>query len=345
MKVLFFGLGSIGQRHLRNVTKILDSKVEIHSYRVRGYKYKLNTDSSIDPSGDIERDYKIVTHTNINLAISAKPDIAFITNPSNLHIPIALELAKNGINIFIEKPISSTLDGIDELIEICHQKNITCMIGYNYRFHPGVIYAKDLLDKNMLGNILHVQAEIGEYLPGWHKYQDFREMYASRKDQGGGVILSQIHEMDLLYWFFGMPTSVYALGGSLSNLNLDVEDTSVALMNFAKENKIFPAVLTQDFIQNPSTRTIKIVGDKGSIRLNLISNNLQYFNEKGIEIKHLDFSGFERNDMYVNQMNSFLDSVRNHVPAAITPSIGKKSLEIALGIKTSIQNKSIYYFN
>ena len=69
-----------------------------------------------------------------------------------------------------------------------------------------------------LGNLLAVRATIGEYLPNWHPYEDYRQMYASRADLGGGVILSQIHEFDYLYSLFGVPRRVYALGGQWSDL-------------------------------------------------------------------------------------------------------------------------------
>ena len=55
-------------------------------------------------------------------------------------------------------------------------------------------------------------------------------MYASRPDLGGGVILSQIHEMDLIYWLFGLPERVFALGGQLSRLEIEVEDTASTLL-------------------------------------------------------------------------------------------------------------------
>ena len=75
-----------------------------------------------------------------------------------------------------------------------------------------------------------VRIEVGEYLPGWHTYEDYRQMYASRADLGGGVILSQIHELDYLYWLFGLPKRVFALGGHLTRLEVDVEDIASILL-------------------------------------------------------------------------------------------------------------------
>ena len=98
------------------------------------------------------------------------------------------------------------------------------------RFHPCLQRLHELVQEKKVGRILSVRAEIGEYLPGWHTYEDYRQMYASRQDLGGGVILSQIHELDYLYWLFGLPRSVYALGGHLSRLEIDVEDTADILM-------------------------------------------------------------------------------------------------------------------
>ena len=110
---------------------------------------------------------------------------------------------------------------------------------------------KVLIDAKFFGNILSVQAEIGEYLPNWHRYEDYRQMYAAREDLGGGVILSQIHEMDLIYWFFGLPENDLLPGGKLSKLEIDVEDTASSLMQYEGSFGRFPITFHQDFLQRP----------------------------------------------------------------------------------------------
>ncbi len=98
---------------------------------------------------------------------------------------------------------------MDELVRLVENNNLQAVIGYQMRFHPCVKRLAELVREKTVGRTLSVRAEIGEYMPGWHTYEDYRQMYASRQDLGGGVILSQIHEFDYLYWLFGLPRSIY----------------------------------------------------------------------------------------------------------------------------------------
>ena len=106
------------------------------------------------------------------------------------------------------------------------------MVGYQLRFHPCLLALQRALHENSLGHLLSVRAHVGEYLPGWHPYEDYRQMYASRSDLGGGVLVTQIHEFDYLYALFGLPRRVFAIGGHWSHLEIDVEDVASTLMEF-----------------------------------------------------------------------------------------------------------------
>jgi len=347
-KVLFCGLGGIGQRHLRNLIDLYSDNIEIHAFRVRRNNLKLKDDLTIDTDGNLEKDFNIIVHNQIESAILEKPDIAFITNPSSLHINVAIKLASSNVHLFIEKPLSDKLEGIDQLVKIVNFNKLICMIGYNYRFHPGLIYIKKLIDANSIGNIINAQMEVGEYLPGWHKYENFREMYASRKDLGGGVILSQIHELDIIYWFFGLPIEVFTIGGSLSNLGLDVEDSVISIFKCKSKENTFPLSLTQDYIQNPASRKMKFVGDKGLITFDLITNKLNVYDEKGELINTEGFVGFTRNDMFRNQIQTFFKAINHEAEIPVSLEDGVISLIMALAQKHSMFSNSIVsfkYFN
>ena len=206
MKVLFCGLGSIGQRHLRNLRQLLGDELQVHAYRVRGQRIKLK-EGGVEEGADLERDYGVVVHESLAQALASNPDAAFICNPNSLHIPVALACAHAGVAIFMEKPLASELEGIAELDALVREKNLLFHVGYNYRFHPGLQRIKTLVDEGFFGRLLTARGEIGEHLPDWHRYEDYRQMYASRAVQGGGVIRSQIHEMDLICWLFGLPAT------------------------------------------------------------------------------------------------------------------------------------------
>ena len=105
------------------------------------------------------------------------------------------------------------------------------MVGFQLRYSPVILKIKEILDSGILGKLLSIRSEVCEYMPWFHKYEDYREIYASKESLGGGVVLTQIHEIDFLIHLFGMPKSLYAIGGKRSKLEIDVEDNVDVLMD------------------------------------------------------------------------------------------------------------------
>ena len=337
MKILFCGLGGIGQRHLRNLRQLLGDELQVHAYRVRGQRIKLRDNLTVDEGADLERDYAIVVHHDLAAALAEKPAAAFICNPNSLHVPVALECVRAGVPVFMEKPLASDLAGIDQLLAEVEQRRLPFHVGYNFRFHPGLQRLKALLDDGFFGRLLSVRSEIGEYLPNWHRYEDYRQMYAARADQGGGVILSQIHEMDLIYWFFGLPRSIVTHGGQLSHLELDVEDTASSLMRCDGAMGSFPILLHQDYLQRPPVRCFKIVGDAGYAEIDLLANRLRVYGAEGELSEENDFPGFVRNDMFLAQARHFLDCVNGSATPQVSLHDGLQSLRLALAALRSLK--------
>ncbi|GGC99269.1 Gfo/Idh/MocA family protein [Halopseudomonas salina] len=337
MKILFCGLGGIGQRHLRNLRLLLGDALEVHAYRVRGQRIKLLDNLTIDEGADLEKDYAIQVHHELAEALAQQPAAVFICNPNALHVPVALECVRAGVPVFMEKPLASDLTDVDQLLAEVEKRKLLFHVGYNFRFHPGLQRLKTLLEKGFFGRLVSVRSEIGEYLPNWHRYEDYRQMYAARADQGGGVILSQIHEMDLIYWYFGLPRSLVCHGGHLSGLEIDVEDTASSLMRFEGDNGCFPLMLHQDFVQRPPSRRFKIVGDAGCAEMDLIANCLYVYDEVGELCEQNDFAGFNRNDMFLAQARHFLDCLTNGTKPVVDITEGVQSLRMALAARRSLR--------
>ncbi len=156
-----------------------------------------------------------------------------------------------------------------------------------------------------------MRAEVGEYLPGWHTYEDYRQMYASRQDLGGGVILSQIHELDYLYWLFGLPAQhLYALGGHLSSLEIDVEDTADILMECVLDGHPLPVSLHQDYIQRPPSRFCEVFGDAGKILVDIRALSVDVFDGQGNQVEASSYEGFQRNQLFLDELKCFLDGLQ-----------------------------------
>ena len=294
LKILIVGYGSIGKRHTDNLLNI--GKLEIIVYSKNKESFKL-----------VKKGVKICT--SFKDALKEKPDISIICNETSFHVDTAIKLAKINSHLFIEKPLSHSLVNLTKLLKIVKRKKLITMVGCNMRFHDGIKSIKKLLDKNELGQIFSVTAENGSYMPDWHPGEDYRISYASNKKMGGGVVLTQIHEIDYLFWFFGKVSNVLSISDKLSDLQLDVEDFSSSILKF-KNNIV--AEIHLDYYQKPSVRKCKIIGRKGKIIWNYENNHLQIFKNstKKLSTKLID-KKFDRNKMYVEELKYFLNCVNN----------------------------------
>ncbi len=341
-KVLFVGLGSAGQRHLRNLRRLYNTDVEVLAYRVRKRQTVFNDRMQIQEGKILDTEYQIRVVDRYEDALLEKPDIVFITNQNSKHMEYALKAAKAGCHLFIEKPISNTLAGIEELSDIVKEKNRIVYVGYQNRLHPCIKEAKEVLESGRLGKIYMVYSELGEYLPGMHPWEDYRKMHESNKGLGGGVVICQLHELDYLYYLFGMPREVYCIGGKRSSLEIDVEDSGTALCRYLDGNAEFAVNIHLDFLQKPPTRHCKIAGEFGRMEFDLISNEYKLYLTDG-SIEEKKYEDFERNDMFLEELKIFLDAVNDHKISPLDLAEGKKSMEFALKLKESMNTGKIVH--
>lgn len=336
MKVLVVGLGGIGQRHTRNLRALFGDALEIIAYRVRQQTHVVTPTMGADRERNVEDTYSIRSFSALDDALAEKPDVTFVCNPSSLHLPVALHCVQAGCDVFVEKPLSHSLNGIQELISAAEERKRIVMVGYQMRFHPCLRRLGEIVHSGVLGNLLAVRATIGEYLPGWHPYEDYRQMYAARADQGGGVVLSQIHEFDYLYSLFGLPRVVFAIGGHWSELEIDVEDTASILMECHIAGRSLPVHLHQDYLQSPPSRQCEVIGDHGRVLMDVHAKTVTLFTRGVADPQVYTFPDFERNQLFLDQTNHFLECVKTRSRPVVDLRDGLQSLLMALAVKESI---------
>jgi len=336
MKALIVGLGGIGQRHTRNLRALLGDSIEIIAYRTRRLSLVVTPTMAADHDRDVEQVYNIRSFDNLDDAVAERPDIAFICNPSSLHVLVARTCLLAGVDIFLEKPLSDSLDGVEELVALAAAHKRIAMVGYQLRFHPCVQRLQQIVASGELGALLGVRATIGEYLPNWHPYEDYRQMYASRADLGGGVVLTQIHELDFLYSIFGVPSRVYAVGGHWSDLEVDVEDTASALLEVPYDGRSLPIQLHQDYLQSPANRQTEVIGDHGRAVMDLHAQTVSLFRRNVPQPEVFRVNNFDRNKLFLDQTRHFLDCVRTRSKPVVDLRDGIQSMKMALAIKQSI---------
>lgn len=319
MKFLIVGMGSIGRRHLRNLISCGERDFIL-----------LRTRRSTLPDDELTQ---YITETNLENALAHEPDAVIVSNPTSLHLEVAIPTALAGCHLFLEKPISNSIDRIEELYQSVDIGGSNVLVGYQYRYHPGLQKVKEILTDGKIGRPISVRAHWGEYLPSWHPWEDYQQSYSARADLGGGVILTLSHPLDYLRWLVGEVEALWAFSGKLGDLDLEVEDTAEIGLRFS--DGVYGS-LHLSYNQKPTTHRLEVVGTAGTIRWdNSTGISSLYTSEVGDWQNTPAPEGFERNDLFLAQMRHFLAVVRGEQEPACTLEDGVKALELALAAKKS----------
>lgn len=288
-KIIIIGFGSIGRRHYQNLKQL-------------GY-----TNIWIYDSEKKVRDRAPKKILNLTVNALTPFTIAFICSPNHLHIRHALVCARAGCHLFIEKPLSHSLKDIKKLQTLCRQKRLIHMVACNMRFHPCLRLMKDYLMKKKLGAIYSIAHEFGYYLPFWRPKQNYRTNYAAKRLTGGGIILDDIHEFDLLFWLndFSPVIESSFIYGHVSNLQIKTEDTCVASFKF--KNNVIGSVRC-DYLQKHYARSCKIIGEHGSLTWDFNDNRVLLGDLKGVRELYA-VKNYETNSMYLDEVKYFLTCV------------------------------------
>ena len=320
------GCGSIGKRHIRNLLAL--SVRNILAY-----------DSNPVRSYEVREEFGVETLNNLESAWEQNPYGAFITTPTSLHIPIAIQAAEYGCHLFIEKPLSHTFEGVKKLLALIEEKQLISLVGCNMRFHPGLQKVKELIEEKTLGNMVAARVESGQYLPDWHPMEDYRKNYSARRDLGGGIILDAIHELDYIRWLLGEVRSVSCFAGKLSHLEIETEDTAEIILRFS--NGAIGEVHV-DYVQRAYSRTSQFIGDEGTIRWDYSQGTVRYYSSASD--RWMEFENpkdWVANQMYVDELSHFLCCLEGRVQPEQDVSEGAKVLAVALAAKSSAQFERI----
>jgi predicted dehydrogenase len=311
-KILFTGLGSIGERHLR-LLQNHDDPMEFHAYRSGGI------DEAAFPD--------VVQHASLTDALAMDPDIAFITNPTSLHVETATVCAEAGCHLFIEKPLSHTLDGVDELIATVSNNGLLTYVACVLRFHPVLQRISTLLTNDTIGEVYSFRVYSGSYLPDWRPEQDYRTSYSADPEMGGGVVMDLIHEIDYSYWLFGDLMTVRSWVGQVSSLDIESEDLAETIV---ETEAGVVGQIHLDYYRSDPRRTIEISGESGVIRGDLIDNTVTIQTSSERNIEHYDV---DREELYKRQLDSFLSHIHRGEPCENDLEEARRVLQIALDIK------------
>lgn len=314
-RVLIIGLGSIGKRHLRIARELLP-----------------NTDIRIlrhQTTNEVP-DYSNGCFSSIQEAISFAPQIAVIASPAPFHISTAQALAETGVHLLIEKPLSDKLIGVKQLLETCKKQDVVLLTGYNLRFLPSLRRYRDLLGEGVVGKILSVRCDIGQYLPSWRPDSDYRQGVSAQRELGGGALLELSHELDYLRWIFGEVEWVQATLSRQSMLEIDVEDTAHLTLGFASAPDGYQLIgaVCLDFIRHDTTRLCTAIGEKGSLRWNGLTGEVLFYGADRKEWELMFSHQHHRDDSYMAEWQDLITCVIDKKSTFVSGEDGFKVLEI-----------------
>ena len=289
-----------------------------------------------EPSNIIPQ-YSNGSFSSIEEAILFSPQVAVIANPASYHVHIAYKLAEIGTHLLIEKPISNNLDGLSELIEICNKQNICLLTGYNLRYLPSLSYFRDILDKDIIGKVLSVRCEVGQYLPSWRVDSDYQKGVSAQKELGGGALLELSHEIDYLRWIFGEVKWVKASLSKQSNLEIDVEDTAHIIMGFmpSSTGHELIASVDLDFIRHDTSRLCTAIGENGSLQWNGLTGEVIIYESSSKSWHRLYSSAPQQDESYIAEWKDFISCIREKKIPLISGEDGLKVMQIIEAVRKS----------
>lgn len=325
MKIVLIGPGSIGLRHLRNLFHL-------------GYQHV----SVVSRSGNLPSQFSsLPVYPSLQDALSSTSfDAAIVCTPTSFHLAAVNLLLQAKIpNIYIEKPVGNSLPGVCEMVTEANSYDNNIVVGYDLHFDPGLQKVKELLRSNVIGKVVSVNAQVGQYLPDWRPAEDYRKGMSARKETGGGVMLDLVHEFDYLLWLFGDAKLMACQYQNSGALEIETEDVCEVLLRFVSGAV---GTIHLDYLQQKLVRNCMITGYNGTIKWDLAANKVSWITKDKAE-EEFDYTGFERNDRFVEIMRAFLENKNDERLTSLRQ--GVESLKLVLAAKASAENMRFVNLN
>jgi len=320
-RLLVIGCGSIGRRHLRNLRALGQSDI-------------LAFDTRAERAESVASEFGATAVQSVENGLTRKPGAVFVCTPPHLHLSLATQALAAGCHVFVEKPLSNLLDGVDDLLAEAERRSRMVCVGYNLRFHPGLSRLKKMLDRGSIGAPLGIRAEFGQYLPDWRPDEDYRAGYTAQESLGGGIILDASHELDYVRWLGGEVAGVSCLAGKLSGLDMDAEDTAEIVLRMSSD---ILAQVHVDCTQRHYTRWCKVAGTEGTLLWDY-HGGIRHYDAKARQW-HEEPMTVDPNLMYLREMEHVLACFRGEARPAVDGAAGRAVLAIALAAKRSARER------
>jgi len=323
MRVLVVGVGSIGERHVRCFCQTGRAEISI-----------CEPDDRL--RGEVAERYAIRTAVRgLDEVMSDPPDAAVICTPAQLHVPLALRLADAGVHLLIEKPLSTSLDGVERLKELAAVRGLTVAVAYVQRMQPVLRAMREAVQSGRFGQPLELIAVSGQHFP--HYRPAYREIYYRDRATGGGAVQDALtHAMNAGQWLVGPVTELAADCAHLALAGVEVEDTVHVI---ARHGSLLASYsLNQHQAANEFTLTV--VCRHGAARLELHRQRWRWITEPETPWHDESFPAVERDAVFVRQADMFLDAVAHGSPVACSLDEAEHALRVNRAILQAAETRT-----
>ena len=333
-RVLIVGGGSIGERHLRCFLQTGLAKVSMCEPRPERMQF-LNEAYNIDEP-----------HADFDAIDLSAYDAVVVCTPPNLHIPMCRRAAMAGCHLLCEKPLSHTLEGVDDLIELVDSKGLVAGVAFVFRHMPGYATIRDLLNDGAIGKVKLVTYKSGQQFSKFRP--DYKSIYFASKEMGGGAINDACsHSINFIQWCFGMPRELVAMHGHLSDMEIETEDAALILMRYGPSVPIVH--IHQNLFQKDYAILQEYVGTEGTLRLGGkltqagAQPELQIFRNDDEGWQTIPMPQAERDDYFLWQAEHFLAAMRGEKRPMTSLKEGKEVVQMCMAARESYETKRILF--
>ncbi len=319
VSVLIAGCGSIGRRHARVLHRLGVGDIRA-------------CDPDPAQRAALQAETPVTNvYNSFEAGLRDSPETVLICTPPKLHLPMAAQALHAGCHVLCEKPLSDTPAGIDELAALATALGKKVMVGLCFRYHAGLVKAKQLLEAGRVGRLVSIRALMGEHLPAVRP--DYRRLFSAQ--YLGAFDLS--HEVDLAIWYAGQPVRrVQAAGGAYSDIGISAPDVAEIVLDF--QNRCL-ASIHLDFFQQPRRRQIELIGTGGVVVVEFARwehCTVSVFEASAGEWQHEDLAT-ERDDMFSAEDREFLQAVAQNRAITCTIAEAEKSVAVIAAARRSIE--------
>ncbi|QQG42898.1 MAG: Gfo/Idh/MocA family oxidoreductase [Candidatus Giovannonibacteria bacterium] len=307
---LQIGLGSMGKRRVRNLF-------------ANGEQNVVGLDFSAERRKEAEEKYGIKTFDNLNKIQVENIDAVSISTPPDKHGDYIRWALANKKHFFVE--LATTDDGYEEIRRLADKNSgIVMAPSCSFRFFLPIKMVKKFVDSGRIGKVLAFHHHAGQYLPEWHPWEDYRQIYFAKKETGAFRTMF-LFELSWLNWLFGHQANVvFGFTDKISDLELEMGAKDITWAYLKYQNKILGSLLI-DVISRKPFRTLRVLGSDGVLEWEWLENVIKIYDAKTKLTDNIDVpkgnsaTGYlTAEDMYNDEMKAFVDAIYGRAPYPYT---------------------------